>query len=165
MPSFKDTEGREWTMRVDVQTVRDVRTATGVDIARLLSTTEGHRALHDDVCQLVDIIYEICKRQSITRGVSAEDFGRSLAGDSLDGAIIAFEEAIIEFLPESQSRSIARSVIDAGREIQAKGKQKIRAAIGSGLIRNRIEEELAKLDASLATQTTPTNFTDSVSGR
>ena len=165
MPSFKDTENRDWNVRIDVQTVRDVRNSTGIDIARLLTSTEGHKALHDDVIQLVDIIYEICKRQADSRGVSAEDFGRSLAGDALNAAVTAFEEAIVEFLPESQSRSIARSVIDAGRELQAKGKAKIRSAIEKGLITQRIEAELAKLDADLAGRTIPTTSLDGVSGR
>jgi hypothetical protein len=149
MPSFHDNEKRPWTLRVDVNIIRRVRSATGIDLARVLTTASGREAMHDDVCLFVDVLWEMVAEQASAKGITPEQFGQSLTGDALGAAALAFEEAIVEFLPESQGRAIARTVIDGGRTLQAKSKQLIREAMDKGLVEQGIESELDRLRSEL----------------
>jgi hypothetical protein len=149
MPSFIDDEKRTWNLRVDVNIIRRVRSATGIDLARVLTTASGREAMHDDVVLFVDVLWLMVSDQAQTKGVTPEQFGVALTGDALGAAAIAFEEAIVEFLPESQGRAIARQVIDGGRTLQAKSKQLIREAMDRGLMEQGIESELERLRSEL----------------
>lgn len=150
MPSFKDCEAREWNLRIDVDAIRRVRSAFSIDLATLLASPESIERLTDDVCLTIDVIYELCRPVATQLGITAEAFGRSLFGDPLGNAVRAFEEALIEFLPESSRRETARQIIDAGRALQTQTALRISNAIDKGLLTKGIAEQLSKLDAELA---------------
>jgi hypothetical protein len=151
MAQFTDAHGRLWPVRIDVSTVRRVRAATGVDLARVLTTAEGVSALHGDVCLFVDVLWEIVRPVAeATHKLDAEQFGQSLLGDALGDAIRAFEDAVVEFLPESESRQLVSKVIEGGRALAAQSRLRISNALRSGLIETGIRRELERLDHDLA---------------
>jgi hypothetical protein len=96
MPSFKDCEGRSWDLRIDVDVIRRVRTAHSIDLATALASPETIDRLTSDIVLTIDVIYEICRPVAEKIGVTAELFGRSLAGDALGLAVTAFEEALVD---------------------------------------------------------------------
>jgi hypothetical protein len=151
MPKFSDNESREWDLRLDVSTVRAIRSALGVDLARVFSDRDQLQRLHDDVCLMVDVIYEIIRTQADARGVTAEQFGHSLAGDVLSHAIEAFEEAIVDFLPQSDRRSIVRRMIAAGRAAQKQATLRLENALRDGLLETGIAAQMAEVDAQIET--------------
>jgi hypothetical protein len=146
MPSFKDCESRSWDLRIDVDVIRRVRTVFSIDLARALADPETIDRLTSDIVLTIDVIYEICRPVAEKIGVTAELFGRSLAGDALGHAVTAFEEALVEFLPESNRRATARRILEAGKALQNQTALRITNAMDNGLLEKGIQEQLTSLD-------------------
>jgi hypothetical protein len=146
MPSFKDCESRSWDLRIDVDVIRRVRTAHSIDLARALADPETIDRLTSDIVLTIDVIYEICRPVAEKIGVTSEMFGRSLAGDALGHAVTAFEEALVEFLPESNRRATARRILQAGKALQTQTALRITNAMDQGLLEKGIQEQLWSLD-------------------
>ena len=146
MPSFKDCESRSWDLRIDVDVIRRVRTAFSIDLATALASPDTIERLTSDIVLTIDVIFEICRPVAEKIGVSPEMFGQSLAGDALGQAVTAFEEALVEFLPESKRRATARRIIEAGRALQNQTALRITNAMDKGLLEKGIQEQLTTLD-------------------
>lgn len=142
---FTDTENRAWNVRIDVDTIRRVRSLHSIDLAKVFSSREEIGKLMDDIVQFVDVLATICSTQMESRSVTPEQFGQALAGDALEAAIHAFEEAVLEFLPESKRR-IIRRIVEGGRASQVQAQMRIEAALNRGLIETGIREQMSTLD-------------------
>jgi hypothetical protein len=146
MPSFKDCEDRTWNLRIDIDAIRRVRSAHSIDLATALASTEAIERLTNDIVLTVDVIFELCRPAAELAKITAEQFGRSLAGDALGQAVTAFEEALVDFLPESKRRATARRIIEAGRALQNQTALRITNAMDNGLLEKGIQEQLTSLD-------------------
>ena len=146
MPQFMDCEARTWNLRIDIDAIRRVRSAYSIDLATALASTETIERLTSDIVLTIDVIYEICRPVAEKHGVTPESFGRSLAGDALGQAVTAFEEALVEFLPESNRRATARRILEAGKALQNQTALRITNAMDNGLLEMGIQEQLTSLD-------------------
>lgn len=147
--TFTDNQDNTWFVRIDVNALRAIRSAHGVDLGKILGDAQQLQILQDDICKLVDIIFDLVGEQAREMGVTAGDFGAALAGDSLSDAVDAFLEAAIDFLPESKRR-ILRQLIDANKATQAQAELRIQTAINKGLLTDGITEAMTELDNLLA---------------
>ena len=101
MKSFTDSLGRAWTLVVNVATIKRVRALCGVDLNSVIEVEDGKPSakllerLSSDPVLLVDVLYAVCKPECDRLGVSDEDFGSAMAGDSVDAAT----QALLELLP------------------------------------------------------------------
>ena len=94
MQQFKDSADRDWSVEVNVAAVKRVRSMLGgLD---LLDPKVFNR-LADDPVQLVDVLYVLCKPQADEKGITDEQFGRSMAGDALGRATDALLQEIVDF--------------------------------------------------------------------
>jgi len=143
--TFTDNQDNTWFVRIDVNSLRAIRSAHGVDLGKILGDAKQLQILQDDICKLVDIIFDLVGEQAREMGVTAGDFGAALAGDSLSDAVDAFLEAAIDFLPESKRR-ILRQLIDASKATQAQAELRIQTAINDGLLTDGIREAMTELD-------------------
>ena len=109
MATFTDNSGRTWTVQVNVETIRGVRAMLGVN---LLDTAGGKvlQQLADDPVLLCDVIFAICKAEADAKGVSAEDFGRAMAGDPVEQATEALVEELVNFFPSRKRRLLKRAM-------------------------------------------------------
>lgn len=148
MAQFTDDAYHTWTLRIDIAAIRRVRALHGIDLAKVFASRDAFEALYSDIVLLVDVIYTICKPQADELGITDEQFGAGLAGDALGRAIHAFEEAAIEFLPESRRRGVLRQMIEAGRAMQAQATLRIENALPD-LIKTGMREELTRLDSQI----------------
>lgn len=112
MPTFKDNQGREWPVEINVAAVKRVRRLLDVD---LLQIYEGKLLdqLATDPILLVDVLYVLCKPEADARSVSDEDFGRAMAGDAIDAASRAFQESIVLFHRSPKVRANLGRVVEA----------------------------------------------------
>jgi hypothetical protein len=118
MHTFADHTGRIWTVTIHVQAVKRCRALAGVDLYGLVDEKfEGLSKLLSDPCGLVDVLYVLCKDEADKLGVSDEDFGRSLGGDSLERASTAFLEELTDFFPDPRVRAGMRRVMMAGHQL------------------------------------------------
>jgi hypothetical protein len=152
--SFKDTEGREWVLRVDVNSVRSIRDKYKIDLQKVWNSEDERRRL-DDVCTMIDVVHELCTEQAAKRSLSQDDFGAAMGGDAIDAARLALQNAILAFYPKN-SREIYQRLLDSEREVERQAINKVQGAIDDGLITKMIANEMDVLDANLAKLLEPT---------
>ena len=110
MAKFNDIHGRSWKVLLNPAGLRRVKWHLGIDLRQLSLDEFGH--LVGDTPRLVDVVYVLCRRDAERRGVSDEDFGRSLQGEAaLLDACRAFSKEMIELYPDPRVRSVLRTVI------------------------------------------------------
>jgi len=117
MKTFSDITGRSWTVTVNIDAIKRVKTLIGTN---LLDAIEGKllEQLIADPVLLCDILYCLCKPQADSQNVSDEDFGRAMAGDVIEAATTAFLEELADFFP-SQKRLLLRKALGKLRTMEA----------------------------------------------
>jgi hypothetical protein len=116
MHTFRDTEGREWLVQVNVAAIKRVRALIGVDLLALVD--DGFRnfgKFMGDPIALVDTLYCLCKPEADAKGISDIQFGEAMAGDVIGSASDAFLAAFTDFFPDPRARESLARVIAAGR--------------------------------------------------
>jgi hypothetical protein len=116
MKSFHDTQGRTWTVTINVDAIRRVRSLLNID---LLDAIEGKllERLVTDPVLLCDILFALVKPEAEAKNVSDEDFGRALGGDVLDHATTALLEELVDFFP-SGKRTVFRKALEKLRKLE-----------------------------------------------
>lgn len=140
MRTFEDNAGREWQLSLNVATARRIRDALSFD---LLEVADSVKRLSTDPILLCDVIYVLCREQADERGVSDEDFGRSMAGDAIAAATDALLEEYVDFCPSPRDRANLRRV----RETLAFAQTKVQDLVEKRLANAErlIESRLAAL--------------------
>lgn len=145
MKSFKDNEGREWLLAINVAQVKRVRDLLGVDLPGLLDDNlSGLAKLLSDPAGLVDVAYVLCRDQTEKRGLSDWDFGSSLGGDSILGIRDAFLAELVDFFPDPRVRGALTKLIEASRRLQ----DGVIGRMGPALDSIDLEAEVDRLIAS-----------------
>jgi len=111
MQSFKDRQGRAWQIEINVALAKKVRALLGVDLYKLVENefAELQKLLRDPIT-LVDVIYVLCKDQADALRITDEQFGGSLAGESVTDAANAFFEAFVSFSQDPRMAAVLRSM-------------------------------------------------------
>ena len=130
MRTFKDNQGREWTVEITVAAIKRVRGLAGVDLMEVLEGSNGllERLVRDPVL-LCDVIYAACKPQADERQVSDELFGASMAGDASEHATAARLEELVDFCPSPRDRANLGRVLKATRELMDKARDVVERRI------------------------------------
>lgn len=121
MKTFRDAEGREWTVSVDFTSLKRIRGMMGLALGESADNPAHFvdRMLSDPEFS-ANVLYCACKPECDQRGVSDEGFGRALRGDLLDAAIEQFLADFVDFFPRSQRVALA-IVNDKGRRLRQAG--------------------------------------------
>lgn len=96
MTTFRDNDGRVWTLRVTIETVRRLRDEIKFD---LLDVKQYRCAVTDPV--LCGRVVFRCLLENAERGLKEDAFLNALWGDSIDQMRDAFGAAVIHFFPTS----------------------------------------------------------------
>lgn len=109
MKTFKDSQGREWQVTVNVTTIKRVRDLVKVDLLEVLEGKLLERLASDPIL-LVDVLYVVCKPQADKDNVTDESFGAALAGKSIEDATTAFLEELVDFFPEPRKGLLQKAL-------------------------------------------------------
>lgn len=123
--TFTDGNGRVWTCRVDTAALRRVRDTLGYNLAG----EDAIQKLQDDPVLLIDTIFIVVQPQAQAVGVTAADFGESLAGDAIDDATLALLEGLAEYFP-TRRRLILTAAIEQTRRTITTVTPKVEEMIG-----------------------------------
>ena len=117
MRQFKDTDGRQWAIAINVETLKRVRDLTEIN---LLEALEGKLfiELAADPIKLCDVIYAICQPQADLQMVSDLEFGRAMAGDAIEEATTALLEDLVDFFPQGR-RQLLRKGLAKAKSLEA----------------------------------------------
>ncbi|MBE7466816.1 MAG: hypothetical protein HS116_25375 [Planctomycetes bacterium] len=142
MRTFKDNAGRTWTVSVDVDAIRRVRTALQVNLASAELAQVLERLLSDPVL-LCDVLFVVCKPEADKLGVSDVDFGRAMAGDAIEAGTLALLEELANFTPNPRDRARVKRLLQAMQQLAERTRD---------AAETRLEREIEKaLSATTAT--------------
>ncbi len=162
MPTFTDDKGRDWRVRVDVTTIRNVReikTEDGeiIDLGSLARVADTFIKFADDPCLLCNVLFVICEDQTKERDVSDEDFGRLLAGDVIANAATALEEAVTDFFPQ-QKRSLLQRLRKKVDQVKSAGIKLVSEKLDSPELEAKILAKMQRtMDAAINESLMPLN--------
>lgn len=118
MAKFTDAQDREWSVFIDIPTVKKLR-SHDLDVLNFFSgEMEVFQSVVGDPVRLVDTLWLICESQIEDRGMDEEDFARSLHGDSLMHAAEALVEGICDFFPDPKRRASIRMMFRKTKEAE-----------------------------------------------
>ena len=155
--TFTDAKGRRWAVDVSVTAVKRVKKLTGVNLYALVD--DGFKpleALLGDPCQLVDVAYALVKDEADAAGVTDEQFGAGLGGDSIGALADAFVEALVDFFPDARRRQALRDVIAKGKKVADLVDRRAAREIAAGLDGIDPEKLADELYAGLTSRTSST---------
>ena len=140
MTTFNDTQGRTWTISINVDAIRRVRSLLNVN---LLDAVDGKllEQLVVDPVLLCDILFALVKPEADARNVTDEDFGRALGGDALDHATTALLEGLADFFPSAKA-AVFRQAIEKLRALEKLALDTAAKRLASGELERRMREQL-----------------------
>jgi len=118
MAKFTDAENREWTIRIDIPTIKLLR-EHDLDVLGLFDEGfQGLEKLVSDPVRLVDTISLVCQDQIKELDMDADSFARALYGDALARAVDALVEGITDFFHDPKRRETIKTVFRKAKEIE-----------------------------------------------
>jgi hypothetical protein len=156
MAKFVDSQGRDWTLAIDIAGVKRVKSALGVD---LLSDVEAaQKQIAEDIVLLVDVLYVLVKPQADERKIGDEEFGRALNGEIIETATLSLLQEIADFFPP-RKRAAQRKLLEKSQLLADKTlgllETRIEALDPDQMVKD-LETELLKRDNSAKSSTEPT---------
>jgi len=142
MKSFKDNLGRDWTIAVNVDAIKRVKGLLDVDLRDVVQKDNRLiERLYSDELFLCDVAYVLVKPEADAKNISDEDFGRAMAGDTLEFALAAIMGELSDFFRKPEQREALRKAIAKLNAFQ----DKLIAVINQQLDDPALDQELDKL--------------------
>ena len=148
MKTFTDNAGRTWSLAVNVDSIKRVKSLLGVD---LMESVDGKllERLTSEPVLLCDVVYALVKPQADAAGVKDEDFGRSMAGDAIDVATQALLEDLVDFFP-SRRRTLLASVLAKMKKLDGLATQAATDRLERIDLAKLMDDAIADLDRQLS---------------
>ena len=154
MRTFKDGKGRTWEVALNVWQMKRLRDTLGIDLVNVIGTGPDGSVKVDlidrianDPVLLVDILWVLCEGGAKSAGVTDEDFGSSLAGDSIEDATRAFLDELVDFFPGAR-RLFLKKAVGLARRWSDETARTLKAALESPELEERLKTELRSASAS-----------------
>lgn len=145
---FKDTEGREWTVAINIAVAKRLRDRMQIDLLDKVGMTALSNIAADPI-RLADVLYVICCKQAEERKISDEDFGAALSGDALEAAATAFMEAMADFFPPSQ-RTVLHNALAKHKKLEQAAVKRATEILDSNLIDEEISRRISAAQSNLS---------------
>ena len=152
MESFRDSNGREWRLSVNFETVETAREATGIDIYEA-----GLSADHEDQRQSIE--YRLVADPVLLCRViwhfliptpgddDRADYAAGMTGDALASARKALYGDLVNFTPDPETRKLRETILAKTATWLEAGWAKARVMTENPRIDALLASELKRLDA------------------
>ena len=154
MRQFTDTKERVWEVELNVRQMKRVRDVLGIDLVNVIQAgkdgtvaTDTLDRVANDPILLVDILWVLCEGQAKAAGVTDDDFGSSLAGDSISDATKAFLDELVDFFPGAR-RLFLKKAVDLARKYETENLEVLEKALNSPEFEERLKTSLRPPSAS-----------------
>jgi hypothetical protein len=141
--TFNDNSGRTWTVSLNIGALKRVRSLCEVDLMAAVEGKLVERLVTDPVL-LCDVLFAVCAEEAEKKGVTDEEFGRSLAGDAIDAGTTALLEELVDFFPKRR-REVLRTALRKMDALQEKSVKAAMIFIQSPVLDRRVDEALAEI--------------------
>lgn len=124
---FVDALKRTWVLQIDYDALNRIRAATGIRLENLTDDEcKPLRDLERDYVVLTNVLWHLCGHQhKVDEKSFAQGFNH---GNIYEEATLAFERALVDFLPTRQSQ-ILLAMAKKGAQIVALAASKAKAGI------------------------------------
>lgn len=154
MKSFTDNAGRNWTVAINVGTIKRIRAFCDVNILDIIKMDDQNKPdaglleqLAGDPVLLVDVLYAACKDEADKANISDIEFGRAMSGDAIESATRVLLEEIVDFFPEAKRR-VFQKVLAATRRFEEAANKKLQVLMDSGDLDRLLDSKLNELNDS-----------------
>jgi hypothetical protein len=148
MKTFKDINGRDWLIAVNVTAIKRVRDLANFDLLSVAEDKNSVLRLSSDPILLVDVLYALVKPQADGVQISDVNFGEALgSGDVIEAAAAALLEDLADFFP-AHRRGPLKAALAKVRKIQSKAAQLQIERIESPELEQQVLGELARAMSS-----------------
>ncbi len=106
MRTFKDKNGNEWRIEMDLACVSRIKYDVGVNVL----DADNFSKFLENYLVFADMIWAAVSLDAFGRGITKDQFFDGLGGDILAEAIEAFNQALFDFFPQKESREMMRAV-------------------------------------------------------
>ena len=159
MKCFKDNQNRNWTIVVNVATVKRVRSLLEINLLDVVKLDENDtpnvdllEELASDPVLLCDVIYCICKVEADELKISDENFGSAMGGDAIEHATTALLEELVDFFPEAK-RLVLRKLMNAGEKVKNQMEKALKLQLNDPKLDKELEQQVKKyIDSSTKSQ-------------
>ena len=148
MKCFKDNQNRNWTIVVNVATVKRVRSLLDINLLDVVKLDANNKPnvdlleqLASDPILLCDVIYCICKPEADAQNISDEDFGMAMGGDAIEHATTALLEELIDFFPEAK-RLVLRKLMNAGEKVKIQMERSLKLELDNPQLDMELEKQV-----------------------
>jgi hypothetical protein len=146
MHVFKDTEGRAYSIEVNVLAIKKVRAHCNINLLDVLDVEQGSEGLlarlADDPVLLAEILYAICVPDQEKTGESENAFMAAMAGEVVEQATMALLEEIADFFPKAKG-ALLRKVLEMARGQERKAVEAIEQMLQSGELEQGLQEAMS----------------------
>lgn len=156
MRTFKDNAGRTWSVALNVHQMKRIRAHLGIDLANVIALDKDGAVKVDlvdriasDPCLLVDVLWVCVEEEAKEAGVTDEQFGRSLAGDSIEDATKAFLDELVDFFPGARGLFL-RKAVGLARKYTGEMTDALEKALESPELERRVEASMRSSASSPA---------------
>ena len=145
MRAFKDRLSREWSVEINIGTLKRVRGLLNIN---LLDVVGGQllETLATDPEQLCNVLYVICKPQADAKGITDEQFGEGMAGDAISSGTDALLEELADFFPQPR-RGLLQTAIAKLKTLDNLAVAEAGKLMASDKLENSLREKIATLSA------------------
>lgn len=132
MLTFRDAEGRPWTIRLTAYAIGRVKEKTGLDLFAILDDwPKSVDRLTSDMAVFVNAVYLLATSAKDAPAVSEDDFCRAVDGETLDAMSEAFHSAVLDFFRRSpRGPALAKVKEKSDRLTKLLGEKALRQADG-----------------------------------
>ena len=156
MKVFKDNQGRQWQIALNVYEMKRIRAVLGVDLVNVITLDKDGAVKVDlvdrianDPCLLVDILWVLVEPTAKEEGISDVDFGSSLAGEAITEATAAFLDELVDFFPGAK-RLFLKKAVEVSRKYTGEMTGVLEKALADPELDRRIEESMLSSASSQA---------------
>jgi len=143
MHTFKDANDKEWSVILDVNMTRQIRTELGVDLHKL--DKDSVSSLTSDDEKLVDVLSIICQEQIKKQGLDGAGFARCLIGGALDDSCDALMDELVFISRRSRSQVVA-TAWEKAKAAETKLTTKAMELMESGMIEQNTDAILQEME-------------------
>jgi hypothetical protein len=144
---FTDRRQRQWRLDLDYTLGKRIQSVAGLDFINAHDGKALLGVLQSDE-KLVQTLWLFCEEQAQAASVDETEFGRGLDGPTLEQAINALEECVLNFCRPAR-RTAIQAVREKAREVEAAQAELVAAKVRSPALAQAMAAKMAEVSRDI----------------
>jgi len=159
MKIFKDANGRDWALDINLDARNQVKERVKIEIDGqevpfdLLDVKAAQRiAVIGDMQEAAtvgQVLWALCREQAEKANIDERSFYKAIKGDVWDAACDALKRELVDFFPKDR-RTLLASAMEKAEQIRAMLIEQSTARLSSGEIETQVKAEMERMLSELS---------------